>query len=731
MQQLMGVKKNLLSEGRITRLFGSLLSDVLNGNSSQISRAMTRMANRNAQEFTLPSGRSIRLLDTEVNDILNAIRNNTGLDNLGDNSKVFIREILRELGHLNPQRLWDDYIDEIIQQGGNERSFFEGLERALGERNPNNPMTTNTLRDALNQRFPDDQEFVNQIFPYIDGKFADFKNKLLKLRNGRLVREISPAIDDFNRNVLSLNSREIDALRKSSFIEKVRASWRNGVEMQDEIKRLFKTLERGNLEPNEVERVEQAILDKMNIVFNWKMSAEKYLKKFIEQLGESGDASLIKLKDKLEKLKPEQGWHVARKITSEMSAARKEWEAFKRALIEATSLERKIINPMSWKRAWINFTREFRRIFSSAVEETVNNKSAKNEGIRNLIAMGSRRGFPNFSKYTDGDGNLLPDFYEDIRKYGKNPLLMRSLGYEWFLRGIKFKLYYAFLETLIPAVFLKSGISEEDHQCALNLADSMKKAEITTSDKILEMITDGQTKLFPPCVQDLIKKDEKRRLTNIVLLADYMVSPGSVKDNYFFPQLRESFLQFSGLDNITAVIPGYLDDILFDLPFKIYKYIRLYDKTGVNIKNDEKANSETNQSSEVANNKYKEDKPSFLTWCASKGLLPSAQNSWNDVSKIGTTNDGKQYKLKADGSEFVPYPTTPVVTTDTNEIKNLLKDWMNANGWKDTVGDYDFEYMKNMGDNKWSYESSEENDDGTPKMYYFLFDPIKKTFKRL
>jgi hypothetical protein len=70
-------------------------------------------------------------------------------------------------------------------------------------------------------------------------------------------------------------------------------------------------------------------------------------------------------------------------------------------------------------------------------------------------------------------------------------------------------------------------------------------------------------------------------------------------------------------------------------------------------------------------------------------------------------------------------------TTDTNEIKNLLKDWMNANGWKNSVGDYDFEYMKNMGDNKWSYESSEENDDGTPKMYYFLFDPIKKTFKGL
>jgi hypothetical protein len=129
--------------------------------------------------------------------------------------------------------------------------------------------------------------------------------------------------------------------------------------------------------------------------------------------------------------------------------------------------------------------------------------------------------------------------------------------------------------------------------------------------------------------------------------------------------------------------------------------------------------------------KYKEDKPSFLMWCGSRGLLPAAQNSWDDVNKIGTTNDGKQYKLKADGSEFVPYTTSPVVTTDTNEIKNLLKDWMNANGWKDTVGDYDFEYMKNMGDNKWSYESSEENDDGTPKMYYFLFDPIKKTFKRL
>jgi predicted DNA-binding ArsR family transcriptional regulator len=65
------------------------------------------------------------------------------------------------------------------------------------------------------------------------------------------------------------------------------------------------------------------------------------------------------------------------------------------------------------------------------------------------------------------------------------------------------------------------------------------------------------------------------------------------------------------------------------------------------------------------------------------------------------------------------------------QIKELLKDWMNANGWENSIGDNDFEYMKNMGENKWSYESDEKNNDGTYKIYYFLFDPTKMTFKEL
>ena len=72
---------------------------------------------------------------------------------------------------------------------------------------------------------------------------------------------------------------------------------------------------------------------------------------------------------------------------------------------------------------------------------------------------------------------------------------------------------------------------------------------------------------------------------------------------------------------------------------------------------------------------------------------------------------------------------TPV--TGDDQIKELLKDWMNANGWEDITKEADFSYMINMGNNKWSYESEEKNNDGSNKFYYFLFDPTKRTFKEL
>lgn len=691
-QELMGVKKNLISEGRIMSRFATLLRDVLNGNSNEVQRAVTRMGNRNGYQFDLPNGRTVGLLDTDVTDILNALTNNTGLRNLSDNSRVAIREILQSLGHLNPENLWNDYVDEIVQMGGNEQNFFRGIQRTMRERNPNNPNTTNTLRDALNQRFPDDPDFVNEIFPYVDSKYADFEKGLLKLRNGRLVREISPDIDDFNRNILSLSNQEIQTLRKSSFIQNVMLRWKNGVEMSNEVKRLFKTLERDDLSVQERQRVSESILEKMNQISNWKSDAEKYLKGFIEELGNSKDESLIELKRKLDSLKPEQGWHVARKITNEMSGLEKEWEAFKSALKNTMSLEKAIYKYMGPKYAWDYLTKQIRKLWTEGIEESTEKaKSLKTGTMKNVIKTGSRRGFPKLSTLADDKGNLLPDFYEELRQIGKNPLLIRSYGYEWFLRTIKWKLYYAFLETLIPAIFLKMGISKEDHQCSLNLADDMKTKNISTSEEVLELISDGQVKVLPPCIQDLVQKDEKRRISKIVLLSDYMVSPGSVEGNYFFPQIKESFLQFSGLGNLTTLFPGYLDDIIVDLPYKIYKYIRLYDTTGVNVREDSENDSRNNSQSVVTT-----------------ATTPS--DTATTSSDTATTSG------------------TQTATLSDEEIRVLLKNWMNTvGGWKGSIIDEDMEpeIMKNLGNNRWQYEQP----DG--KIYTFEFDPTKKTFKEL
>lgn len=64
-------------------------------------------------------------------------------------------------------------------------------------------------------------------------------------------------------------------------------------------------------------------------------------------------------------------------------------------------------------------------------------------------------------------------------------------------------------------------------------------------------------------------------------------------------------------------------------------------------------------------------------------------------------------------------------TLSEDEIRTILKDWMNKNGWNNQIGNLDFPYMKNLGNNRWEYE----DEDG--KKYTFEFNSTNKTFKEL
>jgi hypothetical protein len=120
----------------------------------------------------------------------------------------------------------------------------------------------------------------------------------------------------------------------------------------------------------------------------------------------------------------------------------------------------------------------------------------------------------------------------------------------------------------------------------------------------------------------------------------------------------ESFTEFSGLGNITTFIPGYLDDILLDFPYKIYKGIRLYDTTGANIENENQQDSNNNPPPQAPT--HEEKKESFELWCQGNGKTFA---SWDDVNKIGKTQDGIQYKLKADKSTFEPLAIDNTIDT--------------------------------------------------------------------
>jgi hypothetical protein len=135
------------------------------------------------------------------------------------------------------------------------------------------------------------------------------------------------------------------------------------------------------------------------------------------------------------------------------------------------------------------------------------------------------------------------------------------------------------------------------------------------------------------------------------------------------------------------------------------------------------------ETEKVENIKFKEDKTSFLTWCASKGLLPSTQNSWDDVNKIGTTNDGKQYKLISDGSGFELVDQTPV-TTNTEEIKNQLYNHLKTipslnSSSTNKIGPNDKPYIFDKGNNLWEFQSA---GDSTMK---FQYNPQTKTFSQI
>ena len=658
LQEIMGVKKELITEERILSRASRWLSDVINGVSVEVPKVITRVGTQNAADFLLPSGKTIKLLSSQIDEILRAISNGTGLRNLTNDTKKAVKEILSEFGYLDPKFLYNDYVDEVIQAGGDEEKFFKSLQRRLQEVDPTT-RTNKSLKQILNEFFPDDPDFVDEIFPFIDSKLDDYSNGLLKNRGGKLVREISPDIVDFIDNIVPLTTQEIQALSKSNWLTKLMDVFKKGPQTVEEIKRLMKTLEKSNISVDERNALEKAILEKMNTLYNWKSQSEKYMEGFIKELGNSKDKNLIELKDKLESIKPSQGWNVARQVMTETSWMKKRWEAFSEALQQTMSLEKAIFKYMGPGKAWNWLTKNFRKLFNETLDEAAEKaKPIKTGSIGNVIKTGSRRGFPKFSQVVDEAGNIKPDYYETLRKIGKNPLAWESYGWEWFMRTIKWKTYYAFIETLIPAIFLKLGITPEDHKCALALADVMKARDITNSDSVFELITDNQMKVLPPCIQELVNKDEKSRLANIILLADYMVSPGSVKGNYFFPQMWESFTEFSGLGNITTFIPGYLDDIILDLPYKIYKGIRLYDTTGANIQEDNQQDSNNNPPPTPP--VHEETEPSFKLWCQGNAKDFA---SWDNASKVGKTQDGKQYKLKADKSTFDPITVDNTIDT--------------------------------------------------------------------
>jgi hypothetical protein len=256
--------------------------------------------------------------------------------------------------------------------------------------------------------------------------------------------------------------------------------------------------------------------------------------------------------------------------------------------------------------------------------------------------------------------------------------------------------------------------SREEIDCLLLLTKEMQARKIYDSKQLVGPYK-NKAEWIPSCIYKL----DKERLSSIFEIADYMTSLNANDGEYWRGDFKEKMKDINFYNGILKLQPVRGAELGVELWQAFTSFMDKGDLKAITPELPPPPQPLT----------WEETEPSFRLWCEGQ-VPPHTFESWDNTSKTGSA-DGKKWKLKTDKSGFEESTSTPTPVTSDDQIKNLLKDWMNANGWENTVIDKDLGYMKNMGANKWSYESDEENNDGTYKMYYFLFDPIKMTFKEL
>lgn len=660
--RIMGLKKRLISESKIITKLKNAINDLFNTriNTPNVVKS-GRITPTGSQLNLQVNGTNFNFTKNEINEI-NDFLNGT-ISSLNNTNKSKLISILNKLNLIDGKKLYDDYIDEqILQLGGDEEIFMKNLNKRLNETDRTTGYKRN-LKDVLKEIFPDDADFSDAIYDHLSQKLDDYNEGKLINRGGKLVREMVEDILDF-KNLAGFTEDEIKRITNTKAFKDWLIILDNSKKNVDEIKRLFKTLDEWTGSIQDKKKIEDEIINRMSTLFNWKKDAYTYMEKFILELEASKDPTLKRIKDKIEKLKTDnKGWEALPYISNN-SWGKRRWAAFKAAFKEATGLEKMIGKVFTRSSIYNYFARKIRLLFSDVANEAATKAGKETGNYFNLFFKGSRRGWPKNKVYFDENGNITPDFYDNLRKAYGNKVAWESFGYEWLMRGIKWKTYYAFLGSILPSLSLNWALDDQKEKCLFELSDFMKKREIYTSDEIYDLLNDKtQRTLLPPCLLELVKKQDTWEVFKLIVLADYITSPTSEEGKYFWGQVAESFKNIN-ITKMTSFIPGLWDDILLILPGKILDYIKNRDLRGIKVKEDEKKQEEQNPEPERI--KLNSTKIDFYAWCIFKRIIPS---NWDEINKIGKTEDGKYWKLTEDQYDFVE--TTSPIPTETPEIDSV------------------------------------------------------------
>lgn len=659
-KEVMGVSvsKPLILEDSIIKRAATSIKNIFRGLNPNIPVRGRITPTGTLFNFNLPSiNKVISATQKEIDDMVKYLDNTLAWKDLTDNSKKFFKDILSETGLLDGVKLYNDVVDGIIQGGSDEEVWLKNI---IKKSEYVDPLTRREigLKGALEEILQDDDGILTDaIQPSLAKKIDDYKKGILSLQDGKLVSNVNRDVEDFLVNATKFTDDEIRRMSNPKFIERIKGIFSRMNNEVITIKNLFKNYGEEGLGIQERERIEKLILEKMNTLSNYELECAAYMKKFIDELANSGDPEAVKIAKRLKDLETKNGgWDVIKVLAHKLPPLQKQWIAFKEAFRNAFALERAIGRTLRIDKAGERVSTFLRKLFRTQVVE----KSLKqSEGTTtNTLLMNSPRGWP-MRKIVSELNEGKVDYYEKLKKIGGMNLAKISYFEEYAIRLVKTQIELNLIKVLLERIRYESA-SREELDCLLLLTKEMQARKIYDSKQLVGPYK-NKAEWIPPCIYKL----NKERLSAIFDIADYMTSLNANDGEYWRGDFQEKMKDINFYNGLLKLQPVRG----LELGIEIWKaFTSFMDKGDL-----EAVTPEPPPPPQPLT--WEETEPSFRLWCEGQ-VPPHTFESWDTSTKKGSA-DGKKWKLNADKSGFEEDTTTPtpVVTTDTTKLEEF-KDFL-------------------------------------------------------